>query len=200
MIRVIIVEDHTYTADGLKSALNSLDDISVIGTAGNATDGLKLALSLQPDIVMLDLHLPDSPPVRELLHLFCNEVEWKVIVFSSESRRAFVDLALESGAAAFLSKSELIEKVQDTLQLVHDRKKRVISKELCRQGTPISPALKDILQLMGKGKKYTEIAELRGVNPETVRRQCELLQIKLGLASREHLISWAVLNGYASLD
>lgn len=205
-VKVIIVEDHEATLRGLQFELSREDDIDVIGTAKTAEEGLALLSSLKPDIVLLDLHLPDSEGPRTLTESFCkgiaNEGSSKVIVFSGDNRTAILNIVLDIGVSGFLLKSEPISAVLNAIRSAHAGEKPVVSTELIerRAETKLTPAEQHLLKLLARGMKYQEIAGIRVTAPETVRKQVDQLQDKLSLHSREELIAWAVENGYSQLD
>ncbi len=198
-IRVAIVEDHEATLAGLASALNAESDIEVVAQATDAITGLELAKEKTPDIVLLDLHLPGSEGPRSTVKKFC-ELPGKVIVFSAENRRAFVQAILDLGVAGYLLKSESISNVIEAIKTVSNGGKIVKSQSIAMGKEKLTKAEQDVLTLLSRGMKYHEIAEERGASPATVRKQCELLLLKLGLDNREQLIAWAVENGYGKLD
>ncbi|MBX9723708.1 MAG: hypothetical protein K2X81_20045, partial [Candidatus Obscuribacterales bacterium] len=130
----------------------------------------------------------------------CANTPWKVIVLSAEYRDAFIEAVVEAGAYGFLSKSEPQEMVIDAIKKVAAGVQLVFSSEILGKPPKLTAAQKHLLSFLGQGMRYQEIAELRNTKAETVRKQCDFLQVRLGLSSREQLISWAVEHGYASLD
>jgi NarL family two-component system response regulator LiaR len=198
-IKVAIVEDHEATLAGLASALNAESDIEVVAQATDAITGLELAKEKAPDIVLLDLHLPGSEGPRSTVKKFC-ELPGKVIVFSAENRRAFVQAILDLGVAGYLLKSESISNVIEAIKTVSNGGKVVKSQSIAMGKEKLTKAEQDVLTLLSRGMKYHEIGEERSASPATVRKQCELLLLKLGLDNREQLIAWAVENGYGKLD
>ncbi|MBI4533417.1 MAG: response regulator transcription factor [Candidatus Melainabacteria bacterium] len=199
-ISVLIVEDHQVTLDGLKLGLSREPDLLVIGTATNSDEGLALAKQLRPDIILLDLHLPGSAGPKSAIQAFCSVPGSRVIVFSGESRLAFIQIVLRMGASGYLLKSENVGKVAETIRQIMSGKKAIISDELQVGETKVTKSEQEVLKMMARGMKYQDIADLRQTSPATVRKQCELLLLKLGLNSREELIAWAVQNGYGNLE
>ena len=200
-IRVLIVEDHEVTRDGLAAGLSRADDIDIIGCCGDADSGLSTVRSERPDVVLLDLHLPgQASGPKTMVKQFLDVPGTRVIVFSVERRLAFVKVVMSLGVAAYLLKSEPIPSIADTIRLVFKGKKNILSEELMTDKTKLTPSEEAVLQLIGRGMKYDQIAEKRFTSPNTVRKQCETLLLKLNLASREELIAWSVNNGYASLE
>ena len=200
-ISVVIVEDHEATLKGLKAELSAEEDIEVLGIANCSSTGLKLTEDLNPDVVLLDLHLPDSAGPKTLTQKFCSNPKTNVIVFSGDSRTAILNLVLGSGVAGYLLKSEPITKIVQSIREVVSGKAPVISKELLQSARPKTTKTEEhLLKMLAKGMKYQDIAAARVVAPETVRKQVDALVEKLRLNSREELIAWAVENGYGNLD
>src|SRR5258708_4762585 len=113
VIRLLIIEDHEATLKGLKSELSAEPDIEVVATASRSEDGLALAKSLKPDIVLLDLHLPDSQGPKTLLETFCGVADSRIIVFAGDSRLAILQIVLETDVRGYLLKSEPISRVTE---------------------------------------------------------------------------------------
>lgn len=199
-ITVLIVEDHQATREGLAACLSREAELEVVGTAGSSDEGLKLARELKPEVILLDLHLPGSVGPKTMVTEYCKLPQSRIIVFSVEKRQAFVKVVMALGVAAYLLKSESMSKVVDTIRDVAAGKRNVFSDEINAEQTRITKSEEEVLKLIGKGLKYQDIAEQRLTSPNTVRKQCETLLLKLGLTTREELIAWAVNNGYASLD
>jgi DNA-binding NarL/FixJ family response regulator len=200
-IRVLIVEDHEVTREGLAAGLARHSDLNVIATVGSSDEGLTLAKESKPNVVLLDLHLPGQNGPKTMVKHFCELPGTNIIVFSSERRLAFVKVVMAMGVSAYLLKSEPIPSVAQTIRAVVAGKKNILSEELTNDsGTKITPSEAEVLSLIGHGLKYQDIADKRFTSPNTVRKQCETLLLKLGLTTREELIAWAVNNGYASLE
>lgn len=200
-IRLVLVEDHEATLKGLKSELSAEPDFEVVGIATTSEEGLNLAKTLHPQIVLLDLHLPDSEGPKSLTESFCSVDGTRVIVFSGDARAAILQIVLQTGVAGYLLKSEPIVKVADAIRRVSSGNAPVISAELDTNHHPkVTGAEQHLLTLLARGMKYQEIGEKRFTSPETVRKQVDALLDKLGVESREALIAWAVDNGYGKLD
>jgi DNA-binding NarL/FixJ family response regulator len=199
-IRLLIVEDHHTTRKGLELELSSEADMTVVGTAAGHLDGMQMVQSLQPDVVLLDLHLPDSQGPKTLTSAWCGLPNTRIIVFSGDSRPALVQLVLEAGVDAFLLKSEPTPEVADAIRKVMNGQFVVSDELLPGLKNKLTPAEKHLLRLLARGMKYQDIAAQRVTSPETVRKQVEQLIVKLSLGSREELIAWSVDNGYGQLE
>ncbi len=200
-IKLVLVEDHEATLKGLRSELSAESDFEVVGIATTSEEGLNLARALRPNIVLLDLHLPDSEGPKTLSESFCALADTRVIVFSGDARAAILQIVLKTGVSGYLLKSEPIAKVADAIRRVSAGDAPVISAELDNTQHPkVTGAEQHLLTLLARGMKYQEIGEKRFTSPETVRKQVDALLDKLGVESREALIAWAVDNGYGKLD
>jgi two-component system response regulator DesR len=202
-ITVAIVEDHQATCEGLAAALSREPDIEVVSTAPSSDAGLELAKQHKPEVILLDLHLPGAAGPKTMVKQYCDLPHSRVVVFSNESRPAFVKVVMSLGVSAYLLKSESLSKVADTIRQVAAGKKNLLSDEVAVSANDhhrITRSEEEVLRLIGKGLKYQDIAQQRLTSPNTVRKQCEMLLLKLGLTTREELIAWAVSNGYASIE
>ena len=104
------------------------------------------------------------------------------------------------GVSAYLLKSERVAKVAEAVREVMNGKEGIISDEVTKTYKKITRAELEVLSMLGKGMKYQDIADQRLTSVATARKQCETLQLKLNLNSREQLIAWAVQNGFGSVD
>ena len=200
-IRIVIVEDHHATRKGLESELGIEPDLCVVGVASGLSEGLQLCDSLKPDVVLLDLHLPDSQGPKSLAMSYCRLPNTRIIVYSGDSRSAILQIVLETGVHGYLLKSEPVPVVAAAVRQVMAGQVPVISDELLKQQqNRLTPTEKDLLRMLARGMKYQEIAAQRVTAPETVRKQVDQLLEKLALNSREELIAWAAESGYGTLE
>lgn len=199
-ISLLLVEDHQVTLDGLASWIEANGEFILLGTTGSADTAIETARQVRPDVTLLDLHLPGEHSIESTIQSLV-EADTKVVVFSAEHRKYFVDLTLRSGASAFLAKSESYQVISDVIRQAAAGADRFVSPHIKRAiRQHLTDAEKELVKMLGRGMKYEEIAASRLTSPHTVRKQCDRLQIKLGLASREELIVWAVKNGYGESD
>ncbi len=201
-IKVLIVEDHEATLKGLVAEISQTDGMRVVGAASNCQDGLRQLDEFCPDVVLLDLHLPDSEGPRSLAGSFCENSNSKIIVFSGDSRIAIRDLILKSGVSGYLLKSEPMANIMDAIRSVVSNDRQIVSAELTENSSDskLTKAEEHLLMLIARGLKYKDIAKERFTAPETVRKQVDQILVKLDMESREELIAWAVENGYGTVD
>ncbi len=193
-IRIAVAEDHHVTSEGLKSWFASSSDFSVVGSCHDRESIFPLIASSKPDVLLLDMHMPGNISVKEVLPAV-SRLGVRIVVFSADNRAFFVQMSLDSGAQAFLLKTETFTSVANVIRRVHNGETGILSEELLRKSF-LSSSEKEILILLAQGRKYQDIAEQRGTTPETVRKQCDRIILKVGLNNREELIVWAVEQGY----
>jgi DNA-binding NarL/FixJ family response regulator len=198
-IRVLVVEDHHATLEGVSIGLSREDDLEVVGTSENSNEGLALTKTLNPDVVVLDLHLPGALSPKAMVEEFTRSTSAKLIVFSAENRLALVQSCLSMGVAAYLLKSERVSTLASIIRRVNGGEKGIMSEQLSVDCSRVTKAEEEILSMLANGLRYQEIADARLTAASTVRKQCDMLLLKLGLDSREKLIAWAVRNGYGTL-
>jgi NarL family two-component system response regulator LiaR len=194
-IRLLLVEDHQFTLDGLVQGLSSQPDFEIVGSCMSSEEGMDIALDKHPDVIILDLHLPGKWAPTEMLRQFLTMPSSKLIVLSAEQRQAYVQMVLGMGVSAYLVKSERLSMVADTIRKVMVGRDCIVSEALGKP-TKITPSEQEVLHLLAKGLKYQDIADMRSTSVATSKKQCEILILKLDLESREQLIAWAVQNGY----
>jgi NarL family two-component system response regulator LiaR len=200
LIKIIVVEDHHATLDGLELGLSREPDFKIVGTSANSDEGLELAKKNNPDAIVLDLHLPGSKAPKSMIKEYCQIPNAKLIIFSGENRVAFVQSVISLGVAAYLLKSERVSTVAETIRKVMKGQTAIMSSELSVDYKKITRSEHEVLGMLGKGLKYQDIADQRFTSVATARKQCETLILKLSLETREQLIAWAVRNGYGSTD
>jgi len=195
-IRIVVIEDHQVTLEGLISGLTRETDFEIVGSSDNIDDGLAVTEKERPDIVVLDLHLPGSLGPKEMIREFLRFPDLRLVIFSAEGRQAFIHEVMSMGVSAYLLKSERIATVAETIRRVAAGQKNIVTDELTYDRKKLTPSEQEVLHMLGRGMKYQEIAEERCTSVATARKQCEVLLLKLGLQNREQLIAWAVQNGY----
>lgn len=195
-IRIVVIEDHQVTLEGLISGLTRETDFDIVGSSDNIDDGLAVTERERPDIVVLDLHLPGSLGPKEMIREFLRFPDLRLVIFSAEGRQAFIHEVMSMGVSAYLLKSERIATVAETIRRVVAGQKNIVTDELTYDRKKLTPSEQEVLHMLGRGMKYQEIAEERCTSVATARKQCEVLLLKLGLQNREQLIAWAVQNGY----
>ncbi|MDD5329171.1 MAG: response regulator transcription factor [Sulfuricella sp.] len=208
-IRVLIVDDHTLFRSGIKALLQRQEDFEVVGEAGDGLEGLKRAKSIQPDVVLLDLHMPGIGG-REAVKLLAEEVpESNVLMLTvSEDAEDLVE-TLRAGASGYLLKNIETEFLLDAIRAAA-RGESVMSPQMTgklmtglrtidKPGAPsdqeeekLSPREAEIIVFLARGASNKEIARELNVAESTVKVHVQNILKKLKLTSRVQAAVFAV--------
>ena len=205
-MRVLIVDDHPVTRDGLRSALSTSDEIEIVGEATNGPDAVKAAKDLLPDIVFMDVRMPGMDGIEATKAIRENDPNAKVILFTVEESRAAVAEAMQAGVSGYLLKdvtgAELLEAARRAMEgkaVIHPALTRLFIEESqlrpARSQTPLSNRESEILQWVAHGSSTKEVARELGISPHTVKTHLERIFEKLGANDRAQAVAIAFRLG-----
>ena len=208
-IRVMLVDDHEIMRDGLREVLQRAGDYEVVGQAGDGEAAVRVAQSLRPDVIIMDVMMPLKNGIdacREITEIL---PDTKVLMLTAASEEDAVIEAVAAGATGYLQrysgKEKLLRTVRDVAEgeyrIPGDVMKRVFAG--LRAGAPqpthglnrLTAREQEILTLFARGLSYAEIAEARGNQPVTIRNGIYGIQDKLKIETKQELVVWAVRNG-----
>ena len=207
MIRVLLADDHALMREGLRALLASHADISVVAEAGNGRDAVRRAAELKPDVVVLDISMPDLNGVEaaRLIHAQCPGT--RLVMLSMHANAEHLERALQAGASAYVLKESAAAEVTLAIRSVAagGRYLSPALAELARDArrgathaTPLeslSARERQVLQLVVEGKSSAEIARIVFLSPKTVETYRSRLMKKLGVADITALVKFAVQHG-----
>ena len=212
-IRVLIVDDHAIVRKGVRALLKQVEDIEVIGEAGDGREAVKLAKSLEPDVVLMDLVMPGMDGITAISEIMSNQPEMRILALTSFATDDKVFPAIKAGALGYLLKESDPEDLVRSIHQVYRGEPslppdiaRKVLKELSRPtvGAPTPDPLTEreveVLGLVAKGMSNQEIAEHLVVEEVTVRTHVSHILSKLHLANRVQATLYALREGLASLD
>jgi two-component system, NarL family, response regulator DevR len=190
-IRVLVVEDHTVVAEGLAALINDQGDMKVVGRASTVAECIPAAAELTPDVILLDLRLPDGTGAEAAAAI---RPEAKMIFLTREDTDAARFVAVQSGASAFIHKSkaasEVVTAIRDVARgrvLITPRtiatllaKRRAIDDQL----QSLTVREKEVLRLLADGLSSRSVAAKLGISYTTVRTHIRSLGSKLGVHSK----------------
>lgn len=212
-IRILLVDDHTLFRSGIKALLSRQPDFEVIGEAGDGLEGVKRAVSLKPDLVLLDLHMPGISG-REAVQLIVEEApQTRVVMLTvSENTDDLVD-CLRAGALGYLLKNidaeYLVQSIRHAAEgeaVMSPQMTGRLMQNLRESGRPpsaaeapsadkLTPREREILAFLVKGASNKEIARALDVAESTVKIHIQGILKKLGFASRVQAAVYAVEQG-----
>ncbi|MHB9118207.1 MAG: response regulator [Burkholderiales bacterium] len=216
-IRVLLVDDHTLFRSGIKSLLSRHEEFEVVGEAGDGLEGIKRAKSLQPDVALLDLHMPGIGG-REAVKVLAEEVpECNVLMLTvSEDADDLIE-AIRAGARGYLLKNIETEFLLEAIRAAA-RGEAVVSPQMTgklllgvrgmgKEGASagdekekLSPREREIITLLAKGESNKEMARTLNVAESTVKIHVQNILKKLHLNSRVQAAVYAVEHGFSQKD
>jgi two-component system, NarL family, response regulator LiaR len=212
-IRVLVVDDHPIVIGGTRALLEEVEDIEVIGEACNGVMAIEENRKLKPDVILMDLVMPEMDGIEAIRLITEEEPEAKILVLTSFITDDKVFPAIKAGAMGFLLKDsdpeELIEAIRNVNKgepILHPDIARKVLRELGRPNAtetipdPLTDRETDVLKLLTKGLDNMQIADKLFIAEVTVRTHISRILRKLQLANRVQATLYALKTGLASLD
>jgi len=209
--RVLLVEDHRMVREALREVLTKVADMEVVGEAGDAQECLQLAQELEPDVIVLDIRLPDLNGIEVAARLRAAGNNARIVALSAFSDKRFVTEMLRSGASAYVTKSAAGTELERAIRAVAAGQ-GYFSPEIAgtlvadvrgRSGEGAPPALSgreaEVLRLIAEGVRSPEIAAQLQITVATVEVHRRNLMRKLGLRTVAELTKHAIREGIVSL-
>jgi DNA-binding NarL/FixJ family response regulator len=206
-IRVLLADDHAMMLDGLKALLAASPDICVIAEAGNGRDAIRLALELRPDVVIMDVSMPDLNGIEAARLLRDKLPALRVVILSMHSSSEHVFRALDAGATGYLLKESAGTELATAVRVVHAGR-RYLSSALAGldaagrntggQASPLdslSTRERQVLQLVVEGRSSADIAGIVHLSRKTVETYRSRLMKKLGVGDVASLVKFAIQHG-----
>jgi DNA-binding NarL/FixJ family response regulator len=203
MIRVLIVDDHPIVREGVTAVLEHEGDIHVVGAAGTIDEGLRLAAKVQPDVVLLDLKLPDTPALDSVAS-FAREGR-SILAFTAYDADDDVFHAIRSGARGYLLKGSPAADIARAIRQVHAGESylspRIAAKLVKDMIQPrgraglLSPRERGVLRLVAAGLSNRQIAQTLSISERTVKFHVTAIFNKLGAENRAQAVALAAERG-----
>lgn len=197
MIRIVLAEDQNLLLSALSSLLNLEEDISVVGTAGNGRDALKLVEEEQPDICLMDIEMPVMTGLDAAEEL--TETDCKVIILTTYARPGYFERAKKAQVSGYLLKDTPSETLAESIRQIMTGK-RIYSPELIdiafETENPLSSREIEIVQLLADGKTTKSIAEELHLSNGTIRNYVSIVLDKLDVTNRIEAIRKALDKGW----
>jgi two-component system NarL family response regulator len=214
-IRILLVDDHQIMRDGLRAILASEETFEIVGEAENGREAASMARTLVPDVIIMDIGMPDLNGVEATRQIKADNPLAKVIALSMYADRGYVLGILEAGASGYVLKTgaydELHRAVQavaqgknylspDVTQMVVDAQVRAPSERGASAQTSLGPREREIVQLLAEGRTSPQIARRLHISTRTVESHRRNIMTKLDLHSVAELTKYAIREGLTSLD
>ena len=206
-IRVLIVDDHQIVREGLRTLLAEEADIQVVGEAADGAEGVSLTVALHPDVILMDLVMPNVDGIEAMRRLQQTHAAWHVLVLTSFVDDGLVPEALRVGAVGYLLKdvlkAELIQAIHAAAKgqpyLHPDVQRRLIQQVIMPpQPSPtfdLTPREHEVLSLITQGRSNKEIAKKLHIKEGTVKGHVSTILAKLGVLDRTQAALFAMQHG-----
>ena len=212
-IRVLIADDHALVRAGIRALVEKIKDVVVVGEAGKGSEALELVEELNPDLMLLDLTMPDGGGFEVLAHVKKQFPEIRVIVLTVHEAGEYAIRALREGAAGFLPKSAASTELEQAIETVIGGEV-YISPEMSRKtviefgkGTTkrdlldtLSPRQREVLRLIAEGRTTKQIAQELGISVKTVETHRAQLMERLSIRDVAGLVRYAILVGLIDVE
>jgi DNA-binding NarL/FixJ family response regulator len=190
-IRILIADDHPVVREGVAALVGGQADMSVVGQASNGREAIQQFRAHHPDVVLMDLQMPEMNGLDALIAIRDEAPEARIIVLTTYTGDAQVLRAIKAGARGYLLKSALHKELLETIRAVHAGRKTIsaeASYELAKHTSDdvLTPAEVRVLRLIAAGNANKEIAEQLSVSEETVKGQVRNILSKLDAKDRTH--------------
>jgi len=212
-IRLLITDDHSIVRKGIKALLATEKDLQVVGEAENGADAVEKSAALKPDVVLMDLVMPEMDGIEATRRITTEQPGTKILVLTSFAADDKVFPAIKAGALGYLLKDSTPDQLLEAIRQVYKGEPslepsiaRKVLQELSRPGQgrqttePLTERELEVLRLIAQGMSNKEIATKIFVAEWTVRSHVSNILGKLHLASRTQAALYALRSGLASLE
>jgi DNA-binding NarL/FixJ family response regulator len=211
IIRVVLADDHAVVRAGLKAVLSTAKDIQVIGEVSNGIEAVSAAQRLDPDVLIMDLSMPQMDGVEATKRLIAAGTRAKILILTMHSPDEALIPLIENGISGFLQKTAADRELVDAVRAVAHgdtylqpsaarvlagglRKKAERSDDRSRFDR-LTPRERDVLRFVAQGYSAPEIGQRMSISPKTVDTYKQRIQEKLGLMHRSDYVQFALKLG-----
>jgi len=212
-IKVLIADDHPLVREGLRALIATEPDMDLVGEASDGVEAVDLAMSLQPDVILLDLMMPNKTGIEAIQEIKEENPDARILVATSFGEDENVFPAIKAGALGYLLKDSSPQELLSALREVHRGEPSLhptIALKLIRElnhpsqakaeGTPLTEREVEVLKLVAQGLSNHEIGETLVIADRTVSKHVSSIIEKLHVSNRTQVALYALKEGLATLD
>lgn len=213
-IKILLADDHKILREGLRALLEKHSDIKIVAEADNGRTAVQLAKELSPDIVIMDITMPDLNGIEATRKIIADVPQVKVIVLSMHSDRRLIREMLNAGASGYLVKDCIFKEILSAIHevrnnkiylgstiangFVKDSKHRISDTDLSAFSI-LTPREREVLQLISEGKSTSQIASILNISIKTVETFRQHIMEKLDIHSVAQLTKYAIREKLTSI-
>lgn len=203
-INVLIADDHTIVREGLVAVISEQSDMRVVGQAASGKEAVQLALCMRPDIILMDLRMPEMNGIQAIQAIRDDWARARIIVLTTYDGDEDIYQALQAGASAYLLKDIPRAELFETIRAVHAGHKRIPPEVAAKLAERLSaPELTarelDVLRLIVDGQSNREIGNTLHITEGTVKFHVNNILSKLGVQDRTQVVTEALRRGIVHL-
>ena len=214
-IKIYLIDDHSVVRYGLRMLMEGDEKVDIIGEAGSATEALAEISELRPDVVLMDISLPDLSGIEATREIKRRWPEIAVVALTIHEDEEYFFKMLDAGASGYVPKRAAPEELLTAIHVANSGDvylypslaKLLVKDYILDQGLAekeksiddLTPRQKEVLIQLGEGGNNLEIAAILNISPNTVARHRENIMHKLNLHSRTELVKYAIRKGYIEL-
>lgn len=200
--RVMIVDDHPMVAEGVQAILETYDDIEVVATLGNGRDAIDRLEALRPDVVLLDLNMPEMNGLTATEIMLERRPGTRILILSMHDSPEYISTALSHGAAGYVLKDVPTEEIKRAIDTVAGGARYLCTGANASLGPrtkdgkePLTSREQTILLELAQGKSNRDVAEALEISIRTVETHRKNIKRKLGISSTAGLTRYALEHG-----
>jgi two-component system response regulator NreC len=210
-VRVLVADDHAVVREGIRTVLAGTPDFEVVGEAGDGAEALTLALELEPDVLVLDLTMPEKSGLEVTAEIRSEREDVRVLILSMHDHPEYVLEAVRAGATGYVLKDAQPDELRAAVRAVHEGREyfhpaaaRQLSTALREESTrarrrsaadQLTPREREVLVRIARGLTNKEIAAELGISPRTVETHRDSLARKLKMRSVADLTRFVMETG-----
>lgn len=214
-MNIIIVDDHGIIREGLKRLIHEHPDMEVVGEAGDGRTAIKLAEELTPDLILMDISMPDMNGIEAARLILKQNPAIKIIALSMHSEKRFVIEMLKTGALGYILKSYLFDEVLKAIEVVRKNDYYlspqitdvIVENCISKQSLPakqltdsLAAREREIIRFVAEGLTIKQIALRLNISPKTVDANRRQVMAKLGINNIAQLTKYAIREGLTTSE
>lgn len=208
VIRVVVIDDHAVFSEALSSVLSLESDLQVVGKGGSVKEALDSVRTHRPDVVLLDIHLPDGSGIEAAERIKAEFPATQIVILTSDEEESVLSAAVQAGVTGYLSKHEATPQVLQAVRAAARGEALIAPYMLGRllrglrqsatpaPATPLTPKELQVLTELVLGHANEAVARSLNMSPNTVRTHVQNILAKLHVHSKLEAVSFALRAGW----